>query len=96
MLVEKLSQATTEEDNLNGSAILIDMLEMKEFYSQLCKRVPIQRLIELAFTEVTGNYQASQNAALSVLNHLVNLYNDKKKDLEKKKHQNEDEEDSTV
>jgi hypothetical protein len=31
-----------------------------------------------------------------VLNHLVNLYNDKKKDLEKKKNQNDDEEDATL
>jgi hypothetical protein len=31
-----------------------------------------------------------------VLNHLVNLYNDKKKDLEKKKSLNDDEEDATL
>jgi hypothetical protein len=51
-LVEKLGKTSGEEDNLNGSTILMDMLEMKEFYSQLCKRTPVQRLIELSFAEV--------------------------------------------
>jgi hypothetical protein len=95
-LVEKLGKTSGEEDNLNGSTILMDMLEMKEFYSQLCKRTPVQRLIELSFSEIEEDSQASQNAALSVLNHLVNLYNDKKKDLEKKKSLNDDEEDATL
>jgi hypothetical protein len=50
-LVEKLSPEATEEDNLNGSTILTDMLDTKEFYNVVCQRKHIQRLIDLSFTD---------------------------------------------
>ena len=48
-LIEKLSSNLTEEDNLNGSTIISDMLEVKDFYSVLCKRNIVQKLIDFAF-----------------------------------------------
>lgn len=50
-LIDKLSPQSIEEDNLNGGAILIDMLDTKEFFNVICQRNHIQRLIEMAFTE---------------------------------------------
>lgn len=70
-LVEKLGPQATEEDNLNGSSILQEMLETKEFYSIICQRRFIQRLIEFAFTDSATPSPYSQNAALSVLVALV-------------------------
>lgn len=40
-LVEKVGPEASEEDNLNGANIIADMLEVKEFYSLVCKRANI-------------------------------------------------------
>lgn len=37
-LIEKIGPSFSEEDNLNGSNILQEMLEVKDFYNVLCKR----------------------------------------------------------
>ncbi len=51
-LIEKLGPNVTEEDNLNASSILQDVLESnKDFYNIVCKRNNIQQLINLALSE---------------------------------------------
>lgn len=93
-LIEKLGPNVTEEDNLNASSILQDVLENnKDFYSIICKKNNIQQLINLAFSEEQNS--SSQNSALAVLVALVQIYHEKKKDQEKKRGDDE-EEDSTV
>jgi hypothetical protein len=58
-LVEKLSSLANEEDKLNAATILTDMLELKEFYSVICRRNVIQQLINIAFSSLEGNYNSS-------------------------------------
>lgn len=58
-LVEKLSSMANEEDNLNAATILTDMLELKEFYSVICRRNVIQQLINIAFSSLDGNHNSS-------------------------------------
>lgn len=65
-MIEKLSSASDEEDNLNGSSAIMDILEMKEFYGSVCKRENIMRLTEIILEENANT--SSRNSALSVLN----------------------------
>jgi hypothetical protein len=50
-LIEKLGPNATEEDNLNSSSIIQDMLEVKEFYNIVCKRPNVEKIVEFIFTE---------------------------------------------
>jgi hypothetical protein len=58
-LIEKVGPDATEEDNLNGSSILQDMLETKEFYNIICQRKYVSRLIDFAFTDSESPSQPS-------------------------------------
>ncbi|CDW85853.1 UNKNOWN [Stylonychia lemnae] len=95
-LVEKLSPEATEEDNLNGSAILTDMLDTKEFFNVICQRKHIQRLLDLAFTETENPTASSQNAALQVLNSLIQIYHEKRKDDHRSSNNNDNEDEDTI
>lgn len=57
------------------------MLEIKEFYSILSKKHNLQKIVEYAFTHEERN-RNSQNAALGVLNTIVQLYHEKHKNAE--------------
>lgn len=54
------------------------MLETKDFYNVVSKRDHIVRLVDYALLENAN--QSSQNAALTVLISLVQIYNEKRKD----------------
>lgn len=56
------------------------MLDTKEFYNVVCQKKYINRLIELTFTDDENPNASSQNAALSVLVALVQIYHEKRKD----------------
>ena len=58
-LIEKLGPSVTEDDNLNGSSIIQDMLEIKEFYGIVSKRENVTKLVEYAFTPSTTECQSS-------------------------------------
>ena len=77
-LIDKVGPNATEEDHLNGASILSDMLETKDFYTVVGKRDHILKLVSYALPE-TAN-QSSQNAALTVLISLVQIYNEKRKE----------------
>ena len=49
-LIDKVGPNASEEDNLNGCSIIQDMLEVKEFYNVVCRRVNVQKLSDYAFT----------------------------------------------
>ena len=97
-LIQKLGPQAMEEDNLNACSIIQDMLEIKEFYAILSKKANMQQIIEYAFTHEQRNCN-SQNAALGVLNTLVQLYHEKHKNGEGRKQgdgNNEDEDDIII
>lgn len=91
-MIEKLSEGSSEEDNMNANAVLLDVIEIKEFYHMICTRDNVLKVIDIAFPEVSN--PSSQNAALGVLNQFVVLFNDMKKSFGKKKE--DEEEDSTL
>jgi hypothetical protein len=71
VLIQKLGPEASEEDNLNGSLIIQDLSELKEFYSIISTRDNIQTLINMAFATSGSANQKSQTAALGVLNQLI-------------------------
>ncbi len=58
-LIDKVGPSSSEEDNLNGSSIIQEMLEVKDFYNVLSKRNNVQKLAEYAFTSHPERSQAS-------------------------------------
>ena len=58
-LIEKVGPTVTEDDNLNGSSIIQDMLEIKEFYSIVSKRENVLKLAEYSFTPSGTDCQSS-------------------------------------
>ncbi len=76
-LILKLSPESSWDDNINGSSIVIDMLETKDFYNNVSRKQNIQKLIDYAFAPEF--HQSSANAALIVINALINWYHEKHK-----------------
>ncbi len=58
-LIDKVGPSSSEEDNLNGSSIIQEMLEVKDFYNVLSKRNNVQKLAEYAFTSHPEGSHAS-------------------------------------
>lgn len=77
-LIDKLSADLTDEDNLNASQLMAELLENKSFFNVVAKKSTVQKLGEFAFAENTNDY--SKNAALSVLLKIANQLNEKQKD----------------
>jgi hypothetical protein len=97
-LIDKVGPLASEEDNLNGCSIIQDMLEVKEFYNVVCRRANVQKLADYAFTVSSDGNQSSQNAALGVINSLVQLFPEKHKSSNNKRAaaDNDEDEDVTV
>jgi hypothetical protein len=55
----------------------------KDYYNVVTKRNNLQTLLDYAFSDSQNGF--SQNAAISVLVTLVQIYHEKKKDQEKKR-----------
>jgi len=45
-LVDKLGPSFTEEDNMNASTILQDLIEKKEFFTMICKRELMAKIVD--------------------------------------------------
>jgi hypothetical protein len=74
------------------------MLEIKEFYGIVSKKNNLAKIVEYAFTAEERN-RNSQNAALGVLNTLVQLYHEKHKNADGRKKgdgNNEDDDDIII
>ena len=72
------------------------MLEIKDFYAILIKKNHLAKIVEYAFTTEDKN-RNSQNAALGVLNTVVQLYHEKHKNAEgRNKGEGNNEEDDDI
>jgi hypothetical protein len=58
------------------------MLEHKEFLDNFCSSDKVERLIEIGFSKEEDDSQSSKVAAISVLNTLIQLYQERKTDNE--------------
>lgn len=64
-LLGKLGPDVTEEDNLNGSMIISDMLEFKEFYLIAIRKSNLQKLLDFILNQDNEDTcSPSRNAAL--------------------------------
>ncbi len=92
--MSKLAPTTSEDDNLNGSSIIQDMLEIKEFYQMICKRENLKNILTYAFS--SEPQICSQNAALAVLNAICHWYGEKHKMSGKKVNDNTQEDEDMI
>lgn len=103
-LINKLRPQWTDEDHLNASQIIVDNLEYKSFFSHICRRAGIQKLIDIAFAEPQEGqelpefWQSSKDSALLVLIAVINKFSEKVKNGGKlgKFDRDEDDEDMTL
>ena len=84
VLISKLGPELHEENNLNGSAIIRDMCEIKEFYNLVCKKENIQQIVDFSLAAMGASTKASKTSSLTVLNQIIYLHIEK----QKKKDQN--------
>ena len=102
VLISKLGPELHEESNLNGSAIIRDMCEIKEFYNLICKKENIKAIVDYALAPMNASTKASKTSSLTVLNQIIYLHIEKmkKKDQTRsdavKLDSNEDEDDMIV
>ena len=68
-LIEKLSSDKQDEENMNASAIIIELMELKQFYTMLSKRATLQKFSAIAFAEDGTSY--SRQESLNLLNKFV-------------------------
>jgi hypothetical protein len=47
-LVDRLGPQFTEEDNMNASTILQDLIEKKEFFTLICKKEQMEKIVEFS------------------------------------------------
>jgi hypothetical protein len=99
-LIATLGPNETEESNLNGSSIIQDMFEVKDFYNIICKKQNIQVIADFATASMTESTKASKTCSLTVLNQILMNHVDKQKKSEagktEKEPNNEDEDDMIV
>mmetsp|Transcript_32815 Transcript_32815/g.50105 ORF Transcript_32815/g.50105 Transcript_32815/m.50105 type:complete len:446 (-) Transcript_32815:607-1944(-) len=84
-LVEKLGPDSTEEDNLNASAILRDLVEKKEFFSVLCQKDNLVKLVEYSTALLSESQKQSKLSSLQTLIQVITNFIDIQKKKEQKK-----------
>lgn len=68
-LIDKLQSDRTDEENMNAAAIIIELMELKQFYTMLSKRATLQKFSTIAFAE-HGTVDSRQEC-LTLLNKFV-------------------------
>ena len=48
-MVDKLGPDCEDEDNLNASTILQDMIEIKDFYNLVCEKANVEKILDMVF-----------------------------------------------
>lgn len=59
-LISQLGPELGEENNLNGSTIIQDMFEIKEFYNIICKQENIQQIADFAISPMNESTKTSK------------------------------------
>lgn len=96
-LITQLGPELSEENNLNGSSIIQDMFEIKEFYNIICKKENVEQIANFATAAMNESTKTSKSSALSVLNQIIyhHIEKQKKKD-QAKADTNKDEDDDDM
>ena len=68
-LIEKLSSDKLDEENMNASSIITELMELKQFYAMISKRATLQKFSAIAFAE-SGTIDSRQEC-LTLLNKFV-------------------------
>ena len=74
-LIEKLQSDKLDEENMNASSIIIELIELKQFYTMISKRGTLQKFSAIAFAE-DGSIDSKQEC-LNLLNKFVQQFKEK-------------------
>lgn len=67
-LIDALSPEKTEEHNLNASAIILDLFEVKDFYNLILSKENLTRITDYALAGMNESNKYSKVSSLTVLN----------------------------
>jgi hypothetical protein len=91
---ESGDQYWVEDENLNACMILMQLLDVTDFFRVIAKRSTIQKLSEIAF-DPQGS-KLSQNCARQVLERLVQKINEKGRGGREESSLNQDDDEDTI
>ena len=74
-LIEKLQGDRQDEENMNASAIICELMEVKQYYSMLSRKANLTKFTGIAFSE-TGSTESKQEC-LTLLQKFVQQFKDK-------------------
>lgn len=67
-LVDSLKPEKSEEHNLNASAIILDLFEVKDFYNLILSKENLTRITDFALAGMNESNKYSKVSSLTVLN----------------------------
>lgn len=72
-LVDKLSAEYTEEDNLNSTGMLSELIELKDCFSMISSKSFLADIYEMSFPSIIDSNTSSRISALTVLSKIIRL-----------------------
>lgn len=78
-LITQLGPGLSEENNLNGSSIIQEMFEIKEFYNIICTKENVSTIADFATAPMGESTKQSKQSALAVLNQIISHHIEKQK-----------------
>ena len=72
-LVGKLSADYTEEDNINATGMLCELIELKDCFTLISQRRYLADIYEMSFPSIVETNSSSRQAAITVLSKIVKL-----------------------
>jgi hypothetical protein len=78
-LITQLGPGLSEENNLNGSSIIQEMFEIKEFYNIICTKENVKTIADFATAPIGESTKQSKQSALAVLNQIISHHIEKQK-----------------
>lgn len=72
-LVDKLSAEYTEEDNMNSTGMLCELIELKDCFSLISSKKFLADIYEMSFPTILDSNTSSRVAALTVLSKIIKL-----------------------
>lgn len=78
-LITQLGPGLSEENNLNGSSIIQEMFEIKEFYNIICTKENVKTIADFATAPMGESTKQSKQSALAVLNQIISHHIEKQK-----------------
>lgn len=71
--MDKLSAEYTEEDNLNSTGMLSELIELKDCFNMISSKSFLADIYEMSFPSIVDSNTSSRISALTVLSKIIRL-----------------------